>query len=114
MRAVQELTSPREVMDALLARLVQWQSLLSRGLKRLLDDREIRGLIGELSFLRDELIPRFGPPAVLFWQGPNGLPQDFALGSYLFEVKTHLAGDSPKVLISCPEQLWAENSTLHL
>ena len=113
-RATEEMVSPRTVMDTLLARLIQWQRLLSRGVKRLLDDREIRGLIGELLFLRDELITKCGPSAIGFWQGPSGRPQDFALGPYLFEIKTHLAGDSPKVVISCPEQLWAENATLYL
>lgn len=111
-QAADECVTPRDVMDSLMARLVRWQRLLSRGPRKILDDRAIRGLIGELLFLRDELVPRFGSRAVEFWQGPARLPQDFAVGGYLFEVKTHLVGDAPKIYISSPSQLWGGASPL--
>ena len=109
-----ECVTPREVMDALMARLIRWQRLLSRGPRKLLDDRAIRGLIGELLFLRDELVSRFGVRAVDFWQGPERLPQDFVVGGHLFEIKTHLVGDTPKIYISSPAQLWGGGSPLYI
>lgn len=106
--------STREVMDVVVARLLRWQRLLSHGPRRTLDEREIRGLIGELLFLRDELIPRLGSRASLFWQGPDGKPQDFVVGSTLFEVKTIRTGDAPRIRISSPDQLWSGGLPLYL
>ncbi|MBL8199777.1 MAG: PD-(D/E)XK motif protein [Chromatiales bacterium] len=106
--------STREVMDAVVSRLLRWQRLLSRGPRRILDEREIRGLIGELLFLRDELLPRLGSRASLFWQGSDGKPQDFVVGATLFEVKTIRTGDAPRIHISSPDQLWAGGLPLYL
>lgn len=100
--------SDGEALDVLGLRLARWQRLLMRGGARLLDEREIRGLFGELVFLRDELMGRFGPQGLRMWQGPEGMPQDFAAGKWLFEIKAHLVGSADKVHISSPEQLWAE------
>jgi hypothetical protein len=104
----------REVMDALIVRLARWQRLLSRGPRRILDEREIRGLIGELLFLRDELMPRLGAKAPSCWQGPEGKPQDFVVGPALFEVKTIRPGDSPKIQIASLDQLWSGGLPLYL
>ena len=106
--------SELDAMNGILSRLNRWQRLLSRGTSRILEEREIRGLMGELLFLRDELLPRFGKTSVVSWQGPDELPQDFAIGKTLFEVKTHLAGSPPRVIISSPEQLWRGNNVLYL
>ncbi|WP_031405660.1 PD-(D/E)XK motif protein [Thiomonas sp. FB-Cd] len=100
--------SDAEALDALAVRLARWQRLLMRGGAKLLDDREIRGLFAELVFLRDELMGRFGLRGLRFWKGPDGAPQDFTVGRWLFEIKAHLVGSSDKVRISSPEQLWAE------
>lgn len=103
-----------DAMEALMKRLLRWQRLLSKGPRRILDEREIRGLIGELLFLQNELLPRFGPRAVDWWQGPDRLPQDFVLGTHLVEVKTHLVGDAPRIYISSPEQLWSDINPIFL
>jgi len=97
-----------------LERLERWQKLLSRGLGKLLSEQEIRGLLGELLFLRDVLFPHFGSASVMAWLGPEGNPQDFAVRNLLFEVKTHLAGAKPSVVISSPAQLWSGQNSLFL
>lgn len=114
MQATDQADTPRALMDAMMARLLRWQRLLSRGPRRILDDQAIRGLIGELLFLRNELLPRFRAHAIDFWQGPDRLPQDFVVGGYLFEVKTHLTGDAPKISIASPSQLWSGGAPLFL
>ena len=114
MQVTDHADSPRALMDAMMARLLRWQRLLSRGPRRILDDQAIRGLIGELLFIRDELYPRFRARAVDYWQGPDRLPQDFVVGGYLFEVKTHLVGDAPKVSIASQSQLWGAGAPLFL
>jgi hypothetical protein len=103
-----------DLMESIVARLVRWQHLLSRGPRRILDEHEIRGLIGELLFIHDQVLPRFGGRAIEYWQGPDRLPQDFVIGKYLFEVKTHLVGDAPKVSIASPAQLWSGGTPLFL
>ena len=109
-----KLDTEEAALHTLITRLTRWQRLLSRGGPRIMDEHEIRGLIGELQFLRDELIPRFGVAAAASWLGPEGHPQDFAIGGVIVEVKTHMAGNLPSVMISSPDQLWSDQSTLFL
>lgn len=92
-------------LQLLLHRLLRWQRLLSKGGGRRLDEREVRGLIGELLFLRDRLLPVAGAAAVDCWQGPLGQPQDFVYAGRLIEVKTYAAGSNPAIRISSVEQL---------
>lgn len=65
------------------------------------------GLYGELLFLRDALIPRFGAPKALrFWRGPEAAPKDYSLPDAEFEIKTTLdSEDSRIVKISNLKQL---------
>ena len=114
MQATDRTDTPRALMDAIMARLLRWQRLLSRGPRRILDDYALRGLIGELLFVRNDLFPRFHARAIDYWQGPDRLPQDFVVGGFLFEVKTHLVGDAPKISIASPSQLWPGGAPLFL
>lgn len=114
MECCRGLATTSEVMDALAARLARWQRMLMRGPRRILDEREIRGLVGELLFMRDELLPRIGPKAAACWQGFDGKPQDFVVGGTLFEIKTIRTGDAPKVQISSTDQLWSGGWPLYL
>lgn len=106
--------SDEECIERTLARLSRWQRLLSRGQTKLLNEEQIRGLFAELLFLRDELMPRFGPTAVSAWKGPQGYPQDFAIDGLAIEVKSHLVGSPAQVRISSPEQLHAQGAELYL
>lgn len=101
-------------LQLLMLRLLRWQKFLSKGAGKLLDEREIRGLIGELLFLRDYLVSRIGPAAVECWQGPLGLPQDFVFAGRLVEVKTFAAGSDPSVRITSAEQLTSGDVPLFL
>jgi len=101
-------------LQLLLRRLLRWQRLLSKGRGRVLDEREVRGLIGELIFLRDRLLPEADVAAVDCWQGPRGLPQDFVYAGRLIEVKTYAAGSNPAIRISSAEQLSSGDVPLFL
>lgn len=64
-----------------------------------------RGLIGELSFLR-ELTAVIGPlEAVDAWMGPNDSSKDFELPNLFFEIKSRRSAAYPKVRISSDTQL---------
>lgn len=103
-----------DTLDCIFSHLERWQRFLGKPATRMLSDEEIWGLFCELKFLEKELIPRFGEDSVGYWLGPAGNPQDFSVGTTLFEVKSHQAGSSPVVTISSAEQLWHENCELFL
>lgn len=89
----------------LVERLKWWQRLLSSGRTGVLGDAELRGLVGELLFLRDCAIPILGPSmAVRSWVGPFDAPRDFRFDDVDVEVKA-IARDAKAVNISSLEQL---------
>lgn len=108
------VSSPQAALVTLLAHLEKWQHFLGRSNGGLLADNEVRGLFGELSFLKEDLLPRFGEASVQFWNGPFGNPQDFTIGTSAFEVKTTSVGAPPVIAISSAEQLWPVGGALHL
>jgi hypothetical protein len=96
---------PEKGAAALLLRLGRWRRLLEVGPRGILSDVALRGLIGELWFLRSVAIPRFGADgAVTGWLGPLDSPQDFSLGGTVIEIKTCNPG-SQQVTISSLQQL---------
>lgn len=104
----------RAVIDRVLSHLERWQRFMGRAYRGLLTDQEVRGLFCELVFLDAELISRFGEGAIRYWRGPAGEPQDFCVGTTLFEVKSHLAGAAPIFMISSAEQLWHSSGNLYV
>lgn len=57
------------------------------------------GLYGELLFLRNQLIPRYGiEQALHFWKGPEAAPKDFVLLTAEFEVKTTLDSGNARII----------------
>lgn len=80
-----------------------WKKMFT-GPKRL-ELREIRGLIGELSFLRDYLFGRYGQSVSLqAWMNLKFGKQDFIVNDTWYEVKT-ASSDSQVVRISSLDQL---------
>lgn len=103
-----------EAVEAMLLRLGRWQRLLDKGGRGILGETEIRGLFGELQFLKQELLARFGPDSVGLWTGPLGTPQDFQFGTHAVEIKSRSASGPPSVTISSTDQLWAPGASLFL
>lgn len=100
------MAKPSLGLRFIIARLKKWQELLRRASSAVLSEEEIKGLLGELMFLKSHLIPAFGfHDAVSFWQGPAGYPQDFAVNGCAIEVKCHEGSRSSKIFISSPDQL---------
>jgi hypothetical protein len=74
-----------------------------------LTEIEVMGLIGELLFLRDEMIPQRGIEAALdSWTGPEKTHKDFSFENDWYEVKTINSGKE-SVRISSIEQLDGPN-----
>jgi hypothetical protein len=96
----------KAAIGATLARLQRWQELLSRRRDRVLTRQQIIGLVGELFFLRDDVMPRMSVgEAVLSWRGPFGDEQDFVFDDRIVEIKSQLATADRRIQISSENQL---------
>ncbi len=97
-----------------LLRLSRWRKLLEPGPSQGLTDRQLRGLFGELWFLKTVAMKQFDHlTAVHGWNGPLGASQDFQLGEALVEIKTVLPG-AHSVSISSADQLENGSAPLQL
>ena len=103
------------VVAVIVRRLHRWHIFLKKNRTKIMSEAEQKGLIGELLFLRDYLIPHFSVSESLsFWQGPLDAPQDFCVGDSAVEVKCQLGTSKPLVRISSIEQLNTQLSRLYL
>lgn len=107
-----ELTAPLSHSDTergmtlVLDRVDRWQDVLARRRAGILSRNEIIGLVGELLFLRDLLLPGMSAmAAVTSWRGPFGDEQDFAIADTIFEVKTQSSTADRRIQISSEDQL---------
>ena len=89
----------------LLARLEDWRRLLAAVSTQGLSPEQQRGLFGELSVLRDVLLPEAGSAAVLAWTGPHRQLQDFQFPGCAIEVKTTSGNSAAIVRIASERQL---------
>lgn len=85
-----------------------WQNLFAAATNDLLSEERQRGLIGELLFLREQIINgRSLKEAVAGWLGPLKEHQDFSYGEAWYEIKT-VTEQAEKVRIPSIEQLSLE------
>ena len=83
--------------------------MLRKNISGLLSFSEIKGLIGELVFLKSVLFDKYGKTIALqSWIGPDKADQDFVCSDKWYEVKATVSGAST-IKISSIEQLDTEN-----
>lgn len=105
-RATAGLEDGPSAGSVIVRRLNRWHELLKKGRSGILSIELIKGLIGELLFLRDRVAPEFGwDEAVSCWKGPEGSPQDFAIHQTAIEIKCQAGSSKPHVRINSAEQL---------
>ena len=86
-------------------RYKEWREMLANAHGSLLSPEEIKGLLGEMYFLKVFLCTRYGAKeAALSWTGPRHLPQDYIIDDTWYEVKT-VSSSRAEVTISSIEQL---------
>lgn len=86
-------------------RYKEWREMLANGRGNLLSPQEVKGLLGEMYFLKEYLSPRYGiEQAALSWTGPKRLAQDYIISDTWYEVKT-ISSSRTEVSISSIEQL---------
>ncbi|MEG1311397.1 MAG: PD-(D/E)XK motif protein [Romboutsia sp.] len=82
-----------------------WRRMFKKSIQGLLGEMEIKGLLGELIFLKEYMIPNYGEKkAIESWMGPSKAHKDFEIDEIWYEVKS-LASGSLTVKISSVEQL---------
>lgn len=97
--------TPMEAASVLIGRLRKWQKFLAAG-PITLGPNAVKALFGELSTLRELLIPSVGAlEGVRAWVGPHRAHQDFQLPNSAIEVKTTAATGPQIVRISSERQL---------
>lgn len=86
-------------------RYKEWREMLANARGNLLSPAEIKGLLGEMYFLKKYLCVQYGAEkAALSWTGPRCLPQDYIIDDTWYEVKT-VSSSRTEVSISSIEQL---------
>lgn len=81
-----------------------WQKMF-KSHSEILSEHEIKGLIGELLFLKDEMFPLWGiSNSISSWTGPDASKKDFSIENTWYEIKTIEYGKET-VGISSLEQL---------
>ena len=97
-----------EALKKFWVRYSHWQNLFAGVARDLLSEEKQRGLIGELLFLREQILNnRPLKETVAGWLGPLKEHQDFSYGEMWYEIKT-VAEQAEKVQISSIEQLSPE------
>ncbi len=83
----------------------KWKRMFKNTLSDFLSEIEIMGLIAEISFLRDYMIPAYGEDdSVKSWTGQEMTKKDFSIDGKWFEIKAVTKGKG-SVKISSLEQL---------
>ena len=101
-----EARDEASAVAALVARLARWQAFLRHHGPRGLTTEERRGLFGELTLLRNHLVPRLGTAvAVRSWKGASHAHHDFQFPAGSIEVKTSSAAAPHSFHVASVSQL---------
>lgn len=102
-----DVNSEQEGLNRVIRRFVAWQRLFAN-LKNDLPISVLKGLVGELSFLK-RIAEHYGwEAAIESWLGPDGADRDFIYNNRWYEIKAISTGKD-KVTISSLNQLESDN-----
>ena len=97
--------STENAMRYIINRWNSWRYVFKKPINNLLSENQIVGLLGELLYLKNYMIPKFGyDKSIKSWQGPYMSHKDFEFDRTWHEIKTIRSG-SLTVKISSIEQL---------
>lgn len=108
----QAAASPVHAVLAAVSRFEHWRHMLDKLAETGLTPEARRGLFGELTVLRDHLLPVLPPvDAVRAWTGPAAANQDFQLPGAAIEVKTSSGKEPQQLVISNERELDTKGTT---
>lgn len=100
--------SENELLNLFYSRIYLWKSTFSNPNSKLLPQSIIRGLIGEIHFLKSYALETYGlEKSLKAWVGPKRFKRDFETNVTWYEVKTK-SSDSQSVKITSISQLDVE------
>lgn len=103
---VSQVENEKDLIKALLNRLVKWETLFQSVSQQGMSGETQRGLYGELFFLRKFILKSENNfNCVNSWLGPSRAVQDFQFGDWAVEVKTTHGNNHQKIHISSERQL---------
>lgn len=107
-RSALDVINENEIYKTILCRFYSWKRMFSSQ-NKLLSENEIKGLMGELLFLKNYMFPWYGQSAAIrSWSGQELSHKDFSFNNTWYEVKTiHTTRNT--VTISSIEQLESNN-----
>ncbi len=107
------VSNRKTAFSTIFERLIKWQDLLKAN-KHKIDKKMLKGLAGELIFMRDHLLKEYKADEVLaFWQAPEeDSVHDFVICDTALEVKTR--GSKNIIHISSFEQMQTQLKKLFL
>jgi len=112
LKSTKNLNDESLAIKSILKRLEKWQYFLKSG-KKIIDKKQLKGLIGELYFLKKYLLAKYDAnDALEFWKAPLQSVQDFELNNTAIEVKTKASVNT--ISISSYEQLFTQLDYLYL
>lgn len=86
-------------------RVIAWQEFFARNSEPF-SEEQAAGLFGELSVLRQTMIPELGAATAIHgWTGPDPALQDYQVGDLAIEVKTYRGSGPGQMKISSERQL---------
>lgn len=96
-------------LNYIVGRWNSWRLMFKKNVNELLNENQISGLLGELIFLKEYMIPKYGESvAIKSWMGPEKSHKDFEVEDTWYEVKT-IRNGVLTIKISSVEQLDSEN-----
>ena len=102
------ISDNRSAYKTILNRYYSWKKMFSTP-RKILSESEIMGLIGELLFMRDYKLEKYGMgEALRSWSGQELTKKDFSYNDIWYEVKANSSGKE-SVKISSLEQLQSNN-----
>lgn len=100
-----ELILPKDIIHFTIQRWKGWILLFKNQLNTILNELEVKGLLGELIFLKNFLFKKYGYEKSLnAWMGPTLAHKDFEINDTWYEIKT-INQNGIAVKISSIEQL---------
>lgn len=99
----------KDVINSFLQRYIKWQNMLKKNSTGLLSKEAVKGLIGEIHFLINSMVPKYGiEKAINAWVGMEYNIHDFIVDDLWYEIKSVKNG-AHTVTVSSIEQLDCQN-----